>query len=42
MLSYHRYKKGPAMKVKLMRVAAVLMGLVTLGLASGADAQIGW
>jgi hypothetical protein len=30
------------MKVKLIRIAAVLMGLVTLGLASGADAQIGW
>jgi hypothetical protein len=42
MLSYHRYEKGPAMKVKLIRVAAVLMGLVTLGLASGADVKVGW
>ena len=42
MLSYHRYTKGLVMKVKLIRIAVVLMGLVTLGLASGADIQVGW
>jgi len=30
------------MQAKLVRLAVVLMGLVALGLAAGADAQIGW
>lgn len=29
------------MKLKLIRIAVVLMGLVALGLAAGADVQIG-
>jgi hypothetical protein len=29
------------MKIRLIRLAVVLMGLVALGLAAGADAQIG-
>lgn len=37
-----RSRKGLAMKVKLVRIAVVLMGLVALGLSSGADIQVGW
>jgi hypothetical protein len=30
------------MRQKIVRVAVVLMGLLALGLAAGADVQVGW